>query len=154
VGRRKWKIENGTFNVLKNKGYNLEHSFGHGKQNLAAILVSLNPSGFRHAHHLRHWRRALAQRRTKLGPQYNFFSMLTAIATCLILPSWDGLLLTLAFAKPPPNPPSRTIADQTNVTHGESKRELLFPILQDGISEHVMITDHRKIPLIGSTTRA
>ena len=31
-----------TFNVLKNNGYNLEHSFGHGKQNLSTILVSLN----------------------------------------------------------------------------------------------------------------
>jgi hypothetical protein len=31
-GQVRWKIENETFNVLKNKGYNLEHSFGHGKQ--------------------------------------------------------------------------------------------------------------------------
>jgi hypothetical protein len=34
-GRARWKIENETFNVLKNQGYNLEHSFGHGKQNLS-----------------------------------------------------------------------------------------------------------------------
>jgi hypothetical protein len=34
-GRARWKIENETFNVLKNKGYNLEHSFGHGKRNLS-----------------------------------------------------------------------------------------------------------------------
>ena len=45
-GRARWKIENETFNVLKNKGYNLEHSFGHGKKNLAAILVSLNLLAF------------------------------------------------------------------------------------------------------------
>jgi hypothetical protein len=31
-GQVRWKIENETFNVLKNNGYNLEHSFGHGKQ--------------------------------------------------------------------------------------------------------------------------
>ena len=37
-GRARWKIENETFNVLKNNGYNLEHSFGHGQQNLAAIV--------------------------------------------------------------------------------------------------------------------
>ena len=35
-GRARWKIENETFNVLKTKGYNLEHSFGHGKQHLAS----------------------------------------------------------------------------------------------------------------------
>jgi hypothetical protein len=45
-GRARWKIENETFNVLKNKGYNLEHCFGHGKHNLAAILVSLNLLAF------------------------------------------------------------------------------------------------------------
>ena len=28
--RTRWKIENETFNVLKQHGYHLEHSFGHG----------------------------------------------------------------------------------------------------------------------------
>jgi hypothetical protein len=104
-GRARWKIENETFNVLKNKGYNLEHSFGHGKKNLAAILVSLNLLAF--AIHTicdigdELWRAA----RAKLGPRYNFFSKLAAITTFFIFPSWDDLLLTLAFAKPPPIPP-------------------------------------------------
>jgi hypothetical protein len=30
-----------TFNVLKTQGYNLEHNFGHGKQTLANLLVTL-----------------------------------------------------------------------------------------------------------------
>jgi len=104
-GRARWKIENETFNVLKNNGYNLEHNFGHGKQNLSAILVSLNLLAF--AIHTvcdigdELWRNA----RTKLGPRYNFFSKLAAITAYLIFPSWDDLLLTLAFAKPPPIPP-------------------------------------------------
>ena len=104
-GRARWKIENETFNVLKTNGYHLEHSFGHGKQNLAAILVSLNLLAF--AIHTvcdigdELWRAA----RAKLGPRYNFFSKLAAITTYLIFPSWDDLLLTLAFAKPPPIPP-------------------------------------------------
>jgi hypothetical protein len=29
AGRARWKIENESFNVLKTKGYNLEHNFGH-----------------------------------------------------------------------------------------------------------------------------
>ncbi len=43
-GRKRWAIENETFNTLKNQGYNYEHSFGHGKQNLAtnfALLMML-----------------------------------------------------------------------------------------------------------------
>jgi hypothetical protein len=104
-GRARWKIENETFNVLKNKGYNLEHNFGHGKQNLAAILVSLNLLAF--AFHTvcdigdGLWRTA----RAKLGPRSNFFSKLAAITTYLVFPSWKDWLLTLAFAKPPPIPP-------------------------------------------------
>jgi hypothetical protein len=104
-GRARWKIENETFNVLKNNGYNLEHNFGHGKQNLAAILVSLNLLAF--AIHTACdiaddlWRAA----RTKLGPRYNFFSKLAGITAFLIFPAWEDLLLTLAFAKPPPIPP-------------------------------------------------
>jgi Transposase DDE domain len=34
-GRARWKIENETFNTLKNQGYNLEHNYGHGKKHLA-----------------------------------------------------------------------------------------------------------------------
>jgi hypothetical protein len=35
-----------TFNVLKTNGYNLEHNFGHGKQTLASVLVTLNLLAF------------------------------------------------------------------------------------------------------------
>ncbi|GAB6161167.1 hypothetical protein JCM12298_03260 [Desulfothermus naphthae] len=37
-GRSRWKIENETFNTLKNQGYHLEHNFGHGKKNLSIIF--------------------------------------------------------------------------------------------------------------------
>lgn len=44
VARTRWKIENETFNTLKNQGYYLEHNYGHGKEYLAtnfAILTFL-----------------------------------------------------------------------------------------------------------------
>ena len=40
-GRARWKIENETFNTLKNLGYNLEHNYGHGKKYLSTILCYL-----------------------------------------------------------------------------------------------------------------
>ena len=40
-GRARWKIENETFNTLKNLGYNFEHNYGHGKKNLSTILCLL-----------------------------------------------------------------------------------------------------------------
>jgi len=34
-GRARWKIENETFNTLKNQGYHFEHNYGHGHKYLA-----------------------------------------------------------------------------------------------------------------------
>lgn len=38
AGRSRWKIENETFNTLKNQGYHFEHNYGHGKQYLSSVL--------------------------------------------------------------------------------------------------------------------
>src|SRR5262249_20245738 len=37
-GRARWKIENETFNTLKNQGYHFEHNYGHGTQNLSVVF--------------------------------------------------------------------------------------------------------------------
>lgn len=101
-GRARWKIENETFNVLKTKGYNLEHNFGHGKQYLATVLAILNLLAF--ACHTvcalgdRAWRAATRELVTREG----FFQSLRTLTAYLVFPSWDDLLGTLAFARPPP----------------------------------------------------
>jgi len=44
AAKARWKIENETFNTLKNQGYQLDHNFGHGKQYLAnnfALLMMM-----------------------------------------------------------------------------------------------------------------
>lgn len=46
AGRARWKIENETFNTLKNQGYHLEHNFGHGQQNLSNNFFVLNLLAF------------------------------------------------------------------------------------------------------------
>jgi len=40
-GRARWKVENETFNTLKNQGYHFEHNFGHGKKNLSVVFATL-----------------------------------------------------------------------------------------------------------------
>jgi hypothetical protein len=40
-GRARWKIENETFNTLKNQGDNFDHNYGHGEQNLSVVLAVL-----------------------------------------------------------------------------------------------------------------
>lgn len=46
VGRCRWKIENETFNTLKNQGYHLEHSYGHGEKYLATNFMLLTFMAF------------------------------------------------------------------------------------------------------------
>lgn len=41
AGRARWRIENETFNTLKNQGYNLGHNYGLGKKNLSAVFTTL-----------------------------------------------------------------------------------------------------------------
>lgn len=101
-GRARWKIENETFNVLKTKGYHLEHNFGHGHDNLAAVLATLNLLAF--ACHTvcdlaeTAWRQAMST----LGRRTRFFETLRSLTVYLVFPSWPDLLATLAFARPPP----------------------------------------------------
>jgi len=45
-GRCRWKIENETFNTLKNQGYHLEHNYGHGTQYLASVFAYLTMLAF------------------------------------------------------------------------------------------------------------
>lgn len=40
-GRVRWKIENETYNTLKNQGYHFEHNYGHGYKHLAEVFAFL-----------------------------------------------------------------------------------------------------------------
>lgn len=46
AGRARWKIENETFNTLKNQGYNYGHNFGHGHKNLCTVFALLMMMAF------------------------------------------------------------------------------------------------------------
>jgi hypothetical protein len=102
-GRARWKIENETFNVLKTNGYNLEHNFGHGKQTLASVMVTLNLLAF--AFHtaaclgVLAWRTAVIAR----GPTYRFFEHLRTITVYVVFQDWPHLLQSIAAAaiRPP-----------------------------------------------------
>lgn len=42
IGRTRWKIENEQFNVHKNHGYELTHTYGHGQHTLSMVFYLLN----------------------------------------------------------------------------------------------------------------
>lgn len=69
AGRARWKIENETFNTLKNQGYNLGHNYGLGKKNLSGVFTILMMLAFLvdQAQQLSCWlfQEALAKEETK-----------------------------------------------------------------------------------------
>jgi hypothetical protein len=102
-GRARWKIENETFNVLKTTGYSLEHNFGHGKETLASVLVTLNLLAF--AFHTAAYLGVLAWRAAVIarGPTYRFFEHLRTITAYVVFRDWSHLLqsITAAAIRPP-----------------------------------------------------
>ena len=85
-------MENENNNVLKTKGYHLEHNFGHGKQYLSATMVSLNLLAFLF-HTVMEWsddkysllRQVLARRQT-------FFDDIRALTRYMVFESWSHLM--------------------------------------------------------------
>jgi hypothetical protein len=91
VGRTRWKIENENNNTLKTKGYHLEHNFGHGQQDLANVLASLNILAFL-IHTIQEMIEPAYQRlRRALGTRKTFFNDLRALTRYMLFDSWDDL---------------------------------------------------------------
>jgi len=93
VGRTRWKIENENHNTLKTKGYHLEHNFGHGQQDLANVLATLNLLAFL-IHTIQELCEPTYQRlRRALGARKTFFNDLRALTRYVVFDSWDKLFL-------------------------------------------------------------
>ena len=91
-GRSRWKVENEGINVLKNRGYSFEHNYGHGKQRLSTVLLTLLLLAF-----LFHTALDLSclmyqDVRRELGRRRTFFNDLRALTRYLYFLSWQELL--------------------------------------------------------------
>ena len=104
AGRARWRIENETFNTLKNQGYHFEHNFGHGERHLASVLATLMLLAF-----------ALDQLQAAFCPLFQaamqkeerplyFWQSLRAMHRTLRLPSWQVLYECLAYGYETPVP--------------------------------------------------
>ncbi len=92
AGRGRWKVENENNNVLKTKGYHIEHNFGHGKKHLTSFLLSLNLLAFLF-HTVMTWGDAkYGAVRDALGRRETFFDDIRALTRYLIFESWTHLM--------------------------------------------------------------
>lgn len=91
-GRARWKVENENNNVLKTKGYHLEHNFGHGDQYLSMTLTTLNLLAFL-LHTVSHLTHKIYRRiREELGRRDTFFNDVRALTRYWLFDSWGHLL--------------------------------------------------------------
>ncbi len=92
-GRTRWKIENESNNILKNQGYNLEHNFGHGQENLSEILFSLNLLAFLFHNVLDLVNDMYQKVRESLGTRKRFFNDIRALLNYIWFQSWNDLFI-------------------------------------------------------------
>ncbi len=98
-GRARWKIENETFNTLKNLGYNLEHNYGHGKKYLSSLLCLLTMLAFL-IDQIQEVSCSLYQAAKKRACGYKtLWEYLRVFFQFVPIPSWEWLYTTLATKK-------------------------------------------------------
>jgi len=99
--RARWKIENESFNVLKNHGYHLEHNFGHGKQHLAQQFVLLNLLAFAFHTVCDSVEKLWQQARAILGTRRDFFTDMHTITAYFLFPNWHTLCSAMVQGNTP-----------------------------------------------------
>ena len=92
AGRARWKIENENNNVLKTKGYHLEHNFGHGQEHLSSLLATMNLLAFALHTFLELADADYQLIRAKVGARRTFFEHLRALTTYLHFDNWACLM--------------------------------------------------------------
>lgn len=91
-GRSRWKIENETFNTLKNQGYHIEHNFGHGKKNLSINFYLLNLLAF-YTHQILEFTDLLYQKcRQDFSSRKEFWNQIRCTFRFMVFESWEVML--------------------------------------------------------------
>src|SRR5262249_25110495 len=96
AGRARWKIENETFNTLKNQGYNFEHNYGHGQQNLATVLALLMFLAFTVDQMIQQCWRLFRQVRGGLRTKAKLWDMVRSLFKVQLCPTMDALYRQIA----------------------------------------------------------
>jgi hypothetical protein len=92
-GRARWKIENENNNILKNRGYHLEHNFGHGNMYLSQLMLTFNLLAFLFHTVLEISDEKYELLRSELPTRQTFFDDIRALTRYIYFPSWRELLI-------------------------------------------------------------
>ena len=88
----RWKSENECFNVMKNHGYCMEHSYGHGKNNMAFNFYLLTLLAFFMHQIFELTDRQYQACRSKLGSKKHLWETIRSYIKIIVFDSWELLL--------------------------------------------------------------
>lgn len=91
AGRSRWKVENETFNTLKNQGYNFEHNYGHGEENLCSVMMMLMLLAFLIDQVQYLCCKLHKKLKNKHGPWYAVFEEVRTMFKNIVWDSWQEL---------------------------------------------------------------
>jgi len=104
AGRARWKIENETFNTLKNQGYEFEHNFGHGQHYLSSNMMMLMMLAFLIDQSQLLGCRVYQKAKERAGRWAHLWEVVRGLIHNFEIDSWDTLLQALAFGGHSPRP--------------------------------------------------
>lgn len=99
AARTRWKVENETFNTLKNQGYNYEHNYGHGQQYLSSTLAGLMLLAFLTDQLQQHACQLYKSVRKTLRVQKKMWESMRAVLQLVDIPDWETLWRLLGKPK-------------------------------------------------------
>jgi hypothetical protein len=100
-GRARWKVENETFNTLKNQDYELEHNDGHGQQHLATVFAYLTMLAFLVDQVQELGCRLFQAARAHFHSRTSLWERLRALFTDYFIPDWKTLWEAIASGHVP-----------------------------------------------------
>lgn len=97
AGRARWRIENETFNTLKNQGYGFGHNYGHGEKHLVTVFAFLMMLAFLIDQAQQRCCALFQAARAKEGRALYFWNTLRSLFLNFVLPDWETLYRAIAF---------------------------------------------------------
>lgn len=95
-GRSNWRIENNTFNTLKNQDYHFSHNFGHGNKNLCTVFGMLMILAFLVDQVQEFSCHLFKQARAKFKSRTSLWDSIRSIFTHYLVMNWDDLFKGIA----------------------------------------------------------
>jgi hypothetical protein len=96
-GRARWKIENETYNTLKNQDYHLEHNYGHGQKHLSTVFALLMMLAFLIDQIQEFCCELFQTARQKFRSRTSLWNKMRALFTEYFIDQWETLWLAIIY---------------------------------------------------------